>query len=316
MSPFNVLEICAGAGGCALGLESAGFEPVALVENDPHACQTLRHNRPHWPVVETDLRQFKISYKKGVDLLSGGVPCSPFSVAGRGLGAQDERDLFPEALRLVDEIRPTAVMLENVSGFLAARFAHYRNQLKSHLQTLGYEVDWQLLNAADYGISQSRTRVIIVALQKSISTHFTWPAPHTRAASTVGQCLYDVMAERGWLGVKAWCEKAVRIAPTIVGGSRRHGGADLGPKGTKQAWKALGVDGSGIAADSPAPDFVGMPRLTLRMVARLQGFPDDWHFSGSKTAAYRQVGNALPSPVAHAVASSIRGCIQAKKTVF
>jgi len=117
------------------------------------------------------------------------------------------------------------------------------------------------------------------------------------------------MASRGWPGADAWREKACSIAPTIVGGSLKHGGPDLGPTRAKKAWEALGVDGHGIVDEPPGPDFVGNPRLTVRMVARLQGFPDSWEISGSKTAAYRQVGNAFPPPVAHAVASKIRLCL-------
>jgi len=125
----------------------------------------------------------------------------------------------------------------------------------------------------------------------------------------VGEKLYDLMGSRGWPGTDAWREKACSIAPTIVGGSLKHGGPDLGPTRSKKAWAALGVDGHGIADQPPSPDFVGIPRLTVRMVARLQGFPDNWEISGGKTAAYRQVGNAFPPPVAQAVASKIRLCL-------
>ncbi len=111
---FNSIEICAGAGGQALGLELAGFEHSSLVEIDVHACQTLRINRPHWNITEGDLHCYSAEKWKGIELLAGGVPCPPFSKAGRQLGSQDERDLFPEAIRLVSECKPQAVMLENV----------------------------------------------------------------------------------------------------------------------------------------------------------------------------------------------------------
>jgi DNA (cytosine-5)-methyltransferase 1 len=115
---FSSLEVCAGAGGQGLGLELAGFGHEALVELEPAACETLRLNRPSWNVVEGDLRQFSGKPFKGVDLVAGGVPCPPFSKVGKQLGADDDRDLFPEALRLVDECRPQAVMLENVRGMI------------------------------------------------------------------------------------------------------------------------------------------------------------------------------------------------------
>lgn len=112
-----------------------------------------------------------------------------------------------------------------------------------------------------------------------------------------------------------WLEgrKADAIAPTVVGGSHKHGGPDLGPTRARKAWATLGVDGLGVWNEAPAADFVGMPRLTVRMVARLQGFPDEWQFSGGKTQAYRQVGNAFPPPVARAVAEQVMKCLRSRK---
>ena len=134
---LSCVEICAGAGGQALGLEWAGFEALAHVEYDRHACATLRLNRPNWNVIEADVRDFSAKEFKNLDLLAGGVPCPPFSKAGKQLGSKDERDLFPEALRLVDECRPKAVMLENVRGFLDAVFTDYRMSLKKSTQGVG-----------------------------------------------------------------------------------------------------------------------------------------------------------------------------------
>ena len=157
--------------------------------------------------------------------------------------------------------------------------------------------------------AQLRPRVVIVALRKDIAHHFCWPTGTHRNPPTVGDTLYDLIAERGWKGACRWRDRADDIAPTIVGGSLKHGGPDLGPTRARKAWATLGVDGLGIADEAPARDFVGMPRLTVRMVARLQGFPNDWRFSGRKTASYRQVGNAFPPPVAGAVAAKIRQCL-------
>ena len=117
------------------------------------------------------------------------------------------------------------------------------------------------------------------------------------------------MAENGWRGAKAWAAHADAVAPTIVGGSKKHGGADLGPTRSRAAWAKLGVEGKSLADAAPPVDFIGMPRLTVAMVARLQGFPGDWHFAGKKTHTYRQVGNAFPPPVAHAVARQIKRAI-------
>ncbi|MET0401923.1 MAG: DNA cytosine methyltransferase [Cystobacter sp.] len=304
---FTAVEICAGAGGQAIGLEQAGFEHAAAVELDRDACATLRLNRPGWKVFEQDLRTFSESMFRGVDLLAGGVPCPPFSIAGKQLGADDERDLFPEALRLVEELQPGAVMLENVRGLAAERFSDYRASILARLTLLGYSPQWRLLSASSFGVPQLRPRFILVALRPEAMKHFAWPEAHLHTA-TVGETIGDLMKAGGWLGADAWVKIAQDLAPTIVGGSKKHGGPDLGPTRARREWEKLGVDGRGIANEIPGPDFPAdkMPRLTLRMVARLQGFPDDWKLSGGKTAAYRQIGNAFPPPVARAVGLSIR----------
>lgn len=307
------LEICSGAGGQALGLEQAGFDHAALVEIEPPACATLRLNRPKWNVIEGDLKVFDGRPYKGIDLLAGGVPCPPFSKAGRQLGSNDERDLFPEAIRLIDECRPRAVMLENVRGLLDAVFDDYRNKVEKQLKKLDYVSGWQLLNASDHGVSQLRPRVVFVGIRKDVAGKFAWPKPQRTEPLTVGELLHDLMKANGWRGADRWREQANSIAPTLVGGSKKHGGPDLGPTRAKMAWSSLGVDGMGLWDEAPARDFVGKPRLTPRMTARIQGFPDDWQFFGRKTATYRQIGNAFPSPVAAAVARQIFVALSAKR---
>jgi DNA (cytosine-5)-methyltransferase 1 len=307
---MNSIELCAGAGGQALGLERSGFEHAALVELDSYACQTLRMNRPHWRVDEADLTTYCAKEFRGVDLVAGGVPCPPFSKAGKQLGSEDERDLFPHAIRIVNETRPQAVMLENVRGLLDAVFVDYRQKISKQLKALGYWTDWHLFNAADFGVPQLRPRVVFVALRPEVATHFRWPSGRMQLPPTVGQALKDLMAANKWRGAKVWSERANDIAPTLVGGSKKHGGPDLGPTRSRAAWASLGVEGKSLADESPARDFVGTPRLTVRMCARLQGFPDDWQFAGGKTAAYRQVGNAFPPPVAHAVSEQIARAIE------
>ncbi|HUQ95945.1 MAG TPA: DNA cytosine methyltransferase [Bryobacteraceae bacterium] len=303
------LELCAGAGGQALGLEQAGIVHAGLVELNKHACATLRLNRPSWNVLEQDVSAFDGAAFKGIDIISGGLPCPPFSVAGKQLGQNDERNLFPSMIRLVDQVRPKAVMIENVRGMMDGIFGDYRQHIAGQLKKLGYETGWKLMNACDFGVPQLRPRVFFMALRRQFSEHFSWPAPSLTPAPNVGELLYDLIASRGWREAGAWRDKAYQIAPTIVGGSHKHGGPDLGPTRARSAWAALGVDGLGIADDPPAPEFTGMPRLTVRMVARIQGFPDHWEFTGKKTAAYRQVGNALPPPFARAVADSVVACL-------
>jgi DNA (cytosine-5)-methyltransferase 1 len=311
---LSTLELCAGAGGEALGLEQAGIAHAGLVEIDKHACATLRENRPQWNVIEQDLTNMTdASAFEGVDIVSGGLPCPPFSKAGKQLGKRDERNLFPVAIDVVDQLRPRAVMIENVRGILDAVFEDYRKYIGGELKRLGYTTDWRLLNASDFGVPQLRPRVVFVAIEDKYAGDFEWPRPQEVRAKTVGETLYDLMAANGWKGAKAWKQRANEIAPTIVGGSKKHGGPDLGPTRAKRAWAALGVNGHTLAEDAPGPNFVGMPRLTVPMVARIQGFPDEWKFSGKKTNAYRQVGNAFPPPVAFSVAKQIVKCLTAAR---
>ena len=310
----RVVEICAGAGGQSLGLELAGFEHELSVELDPNAAATLRHNRPHWKIAVGDVANPDVwnpDDYAGVDLLAGGVPCPPFTIAGKQLGATDERDLFAWAIELCGTIQPRALMLENVRGLSLPRFAAYRQRVLDRLAELGYAADWRLLHAADYGVPQLRPRFVLVAMRPADFAYFTWPEPRPGDTPTVGEALLDLMAANGWPGAAAWSAKANDIAPTIVGGSKKHGGADLGPTRAKRAWRELGVDALGVAdaAPSAADPTSLLPKLTCGMVARIQGWDGPeyrWEFTGRKTSNYRQIGNAFPPPVARAIGSQLR----------
>ncbi|WP_030389572.1 DNA cytosine methyltransferase [Streptomyces sp. NRRL S-241] len=313
MADLSAVEICAGAGGQSLGLELAGFGHAVAVELDENAANTLKTNREQWDVRHGDVADEGVWNPKeflDVDLLAGGVPCPPFSIAGKQLGATDERDLFAWAVELAGRMQPRAVLLENVRGLSMPRFSAYRQHVKDRLRELGYWSDWKLLHASDYGVPQLRPRFVLVALRDEDAQWFEWPE-ETPYQGTVGTALFDLMAADGWLGAEAWRRKANDVAPTIVGGSKKHGGADLGPTRAKAAWRALGVDAMGVADTPPNEkhpvDF--MPKLTTEMVARIQGWgPDpeyDWQFTGRKTTKYRQIGNAFPPPVARAVGTSI-----------
>lgn len=304
--PLTCVEICAGAGGQALGLALAGFVHVALVEYEQEYCKTLKLNRPEWNVICADVRDFDGVPYEGVDLLAGGVPCPPFSIAGKQLGREDERDLFPEAIRLIKEMNPRAIMLENVRGFLNPNFEEYRKYIIKTIGKLGYYIQIKLLNASDFGVPQLRPRVVIVGIRKSENVFFSYPEGNPGCAPTVGDVLYDLMAENKWEGARIWAKNADKIAPTLVGGSKKHGGPDLGPSRARNAWAELGVDGRGVANTAPEPYFEGMPRLTSRMMARIQGFPDTWTFGKKKTIACRMIGNAFPPPVARAVGEKIK----------
>lgn len=262
-----------------------------------------------------------------LDLLAGGVPCPPFSAAGKQLGRDDERDLFPRMLDLVEELQPRAVMIENVRGLVEPehKFRYYRNHIKNRLRKAGYVVcGWRLLHAQDFGVPQLRPRAILVAIHKDHYRGFDWPTPQPKVR-TVLEALGPSMERR--LGKdsprhKRWLDHVeyATVAPTLVGGSKKHGGADLGPTRAKKAWAALGVDAMGVAndedkIDDPERDLGTLdkgPKLTVDQAAIIQGFPEDadgslaWEFHGGKTARYRQVGNAFPPPVAYAVGRCIR----------
>jgi DNA (cytosine-5)-methyltransferase 1 len=318
---YTSLELCAGAGGQALGLHQAGFKHKLLIEIDKQACKTLEFNNAKhslgWDkVLEGCVEYFAENHAheySGIDLVAGGVPCPPFSKAGKQLGKEDERDLFPAALTIIEKTSPKAVMLENVSGLLEPKFNEYRAEINQRLSSLGYKTFWKLHNASDYGVPQLRPRVILVALKPEFADFFSWP-DEIIEPPTVGEALFDLMAINGWEGAAEWKKKANRIAPTLVGGSKKHGGPDLGPTRARRAWQELHVNGCTVGNEPPTKGFTsyndkaeykGMPLLTVRMAARIQGFPDWWEFYGKKTAAYRQVGNAFPPPVAEKIGKQI-----------
>ncbi|MEU9410323.1 DNA cytosine methyltransferase [Streptomyces sp. NPDC094038] len=363
---YTSIEICAGAGGQAIGLHLAGFRHLALVEIDKYAAATLRENievHPKWDwerancdvlcqdVVEfdpaRDLVKSAALYKRGeVDLLAGGVPCPPFSHAGKQLGEDDERDLFPRILELAELIRPRAVMIENVRGLMDPKFDDYRSRIQANLEDMnpdedgrpGYKVvGWDVYEAAEFGVPQLRPRSILVAFRKDVLKDLKYEAPAPSAVQvTVFKALEGTMRERiapfleGAKAVQAqkvfdeWAKGAKKgVAPTLVGGSKKHGGADLGPSRAKKAWANLGVSGMGVA-NAPADGKptgtedrdlfrAGGPMLTVRQAAIIQGFPTYWEFSGRKTAQYRQVGNAFPPPVAQAIGESIMEVLKADR---
>ncbi|TQJ31466.1 DNA (cytosine-5)-methyltransferase 1 [Microbacterium sp. SLBN-146] len=326
---LTAVEICAGAGGQSLGLHLAGFRHTLAVEIDRDAAATLERNlsrlaekEGHEPplVAVGDVADSSVwdpqSYT-GVSLLAGGVPCPPFSIAGRQLGSSDERDLFAWAVEVAGKMNPDAVLLENVRGLSMPRFAGYRQAVLDRFAELGYRADWRLLEAKDFGVPQLRPRFILVALREEFAPYFAWPEPMP-TVQTVGAALYDLMAANGWQGAEAWAKRANRVAPTVVGGSKKHGGPDLGPTRAKREWRSLGVDGLGIADAAPGPDSPAdlVPKLTNQMVARIQGWAGpayDWDFGdgrGRKTTTYRQIGNAFPPPMARAVGLAIASALR------
>ena len=320
-APLSAVEICAGAGGQALGLHRAGFRHEIAVELDPTAAATLSANLPV-KVAVGDVADPSVWSPRdflGIDLLAGGVPCPPFSMAGKQLGSADERDLFAWAVEQVGVMQPRALLLENVRGLASPRFRAYRQRILDRLAEYGYLASWRLLQASGFGLAQLRPRFVLVALRPEEAAYFHWPEPRADSP-TVASSLVDLMAANGWPFAEEWARLASGVGPTLVGGSKKHGGADLGPTRAKQAWARLGVDGGGVADSAPGRDAphpsVKLPKLTLEMVARLQGWDEasEWTFSGRKTSQYRQIGNAFPPPVAEAVGRAIASALRHEGT--
>ena len=311
MGELTSVEICAGAGGQALGLEQAGFAHEAVVELDADACETLRRNRgAEWKVNQDDVANLDGRAYTGIDLLAGGVPCPPFSIAGKQLGHDDERDLFPQALRLVEEAQPRAVLLENVRGLAAGRYDGYRSQVLGRLHDLGFQTWWDLVHASEHGVPQLRPRFVLVAIRSPWAASFRWPAPWPTAAHG-GRAARRPdgrrwLAGRGQLGRPGQRHRADHRRRQRE--ARRPGpGPDPGPRGVEAARRERpGHRRRAARAGLPARP---LPKLTVRMVARLQGFPDSWQLAGRKTAAYRQVGNAFPPPVARALGAAIAAAL-------
>ncbi|MFE3824113.1 DNA cytosine methyltransferase [Streptomyces sp. NPDC059092] len=321
MSGLRFVDVCAGAGGLALGLEHAGFEPVLLLDKNPVACATLRGNRPAWQVLETDLLDFSPSrYQEiyDVDLLSAGPPRVRSSATVALPETEAELRLLEATVYLAHAVQPRALVIENVPGLLSAPgFAPIRDLIGNELSHLGYRFRWLLLNAADFGVPQNRKQGVLVALRKQYFDAFRPPEPTVHKHLSVGRALRRSMATGGWRDADRWAAQALSVAPTLVGGSDRRGGADLGPTGTRKAWARMGVDGSSVADNIPDADFTwapeagrrGMVRITTDQAALLQGFPSEWRFAGRKTARYRQIGHASPPPVAKALGLAIRAAL-------
>jgi site-specific DNA-cytosine methylase len=312
---FSSVEICAGGGAQALGLERAGFDPVLLIDSKADACFSIDLNRPDWEVVCMDVVQFRPDMRPealGVDLLSGGLPrVASVAAAGRTEDTEERRVLMA-AVELACRMQPRALLLENLPDLVESpQFAADRANIEARLAEAGYRVRWRVLNAADFGVPQNRKSGFMVALQDPWSRRFSWPEPAGLPAPTVGEVLGPSMSSQGWPGAERWIKNADHVAPPLVGGSDRRGGADLGPTGSKRAWAALGVNGISLG-DAPPDAFFpvdGVPRLTVEQAAMIQMIPEDWRFFGGKTSRYRQIGHAMPPPLATAVGQALASAL-------
>jgi site-specific DNA-cytosine methylase len=311
---FTSLEVCAGLGGQALGLERAGFDPVLLIDDDEKCCKTLKLNRRRWNVQQTDIRRFDPREMQNgglrqLDLISGGLPRIKSSAQVARQSDDPEREILHTVVRLAAVVRPRALLLENLDALVNGdKFADDRASIQRQLVDVGYRVHWNVLDAADFGVPQYRRSGFLVALSNSVAATFQWPTGRPESSATVGEVLLDSMASRGWVGAKRWAqERANRPGPALIGGSNRRGGADLGPSGSKRAWLNVGIDGSSLSDDAPPPDFPedGVPKINVRQAAMLQRVPDDWLIFGGKTAVYRQIGHAMPPSLGEAVGTAV-----------
>lgn len=307
--PLISLEICSGAGGQALGLHEAGFTAMGLYERDRHAVQTLNANPHLGTIFQGDVRHVDFKpYRGAVDLFAGGVPCQPYSSAGNMMGEADERDLFHVAVDIIKTVQPRAIMLENVKAFGFKPTALYRAEIFAELKSAGYEVALFPTAAKDYGLAQARPRLILVGFRDGLMRQFKAPPAFPQWETTVGQALLDLMSEAGWPGADDWAARANAVGPTIVGASNTAGGQGFSSKFQFAAWEKLGIDPKAVGIAPPNQDTPAdaMPRLTLKMGARLQGFPNSWEFMGPRGERRRQIANALPPIVAAAFGIAIK----------
>lgn len=327
---FSSVELFAGGGGLALGMETAGFRHVLLNEFDHDACETLRHNRPGWNIIEGDIHNVDFSpYRDAVDFISGGFPCQAFSYAGKRLGFEETRGtLFFELARAVKEIRPKVFMCENVKGLLEHDGGRTLNTIKGVIRELGYSlVEPRVLKALNYDVPQKRERLILIAIRDDIApfVQFRWPevSPTVRTLRDAfyAGSLYSVDVPKSE-GQKYPEAKRKVMERVPEGGDWR----DLPEEIAKDYMKgSFGLPGGKtgmarrLAMDEPSLTLTCAPAqkqterchpletrpLTVREYARIQTFPDDWVFCGSLTAKYKQIGNAVPVNLAAAIGRSL-----------
>ena len=317
MGRLASIDVCSGAGGLALGLERAGFDPVLLLDNKPVACETLRRNRPAWNVLEMDLVDFDpiehpVSYD--VDLLSAGLPRVKSAATKKRVETGLELRLLKATVLLAHAVQPKALLIENMEELVESpEFGEVRDYIQSELVHLKYRFHWFVLNAADFGVPQDRKQGVLVALKDRFFDRFHPPSATVTRHVTAGEALLSSMSARGWPGAEEWAAGANRVAPTLVGGSENRGGADLGLTGSKKVWAQMGINGGATSNEVPGPDGKqesdksGNPlkKLTVEQTAVLQSFPEDWFFAGKKTARARQIGHASPPPVGEALGRAI-----------
>lgn len=326
---FSVIELFAGAGGLGIGLEQAGLKCKALNEIDKWACQTLRANRPHWNVLEGDIRNFSFAeYKGQINVVTGGFPCQAFSYAGKKLGLEDARGtLFYEFARVVQEVQPDICIGENVRGLLNHDKGRTLQGMISVLDEIGYRVvaPVQVLKAIHYKVPQKRERLILVGVRKDLSAAYQYPLPFdtiynledalkkgalydSDVPDSPGQKypehkkkVLDLVPPKGY-----WRDLPIEIQKSYMMKSFYLGGGKTGMArriGWDEPCLTLTCSPAQKQTERCHPDETRP--FTVREYARIQTFPDDWAFSGSVSQQYKQIGNAVPVNLAKEIGYSI-----------
>lgn len=323
---YNVLELFSGAGGMALGLHKAGLEPIALVDKDKDANNTIKYNFPEWNVVEADINDLAekgidsiIDQKDSIDIMTGGFPCQPFSYAGKRAGLKDTRGtVFYSLAKIIGEVNPKMFVLENVKGLLNHDKGKTFEIVYKILSDMNYKVEYKVLNSWDYSVPQKRQRIFIVGIQNKYKTLFNWPEKHLYKP-VLKDVLYDVPESKGskYPDHKkevldlvppggCWVDLPDDVAREYMGKSYFSGG------GRRGMARRLSYDEASLTlTTSPAQKQTERCHpeetrpLNVREYARIQTFPDDYEFTGSISAMYRQIGNAVPVNLAYEVGKSI-----------
>lgn len=326
---FTTIELFAGAGGLALGLEGAGFDTIGLVEYDKDAADTIKKNRPEWNIVNDDIANISkldlekyFAIKKGeLDLLSGGAPCQAFSYAGKRLGLEDARGtLFYHYSVFLRKLQPKVFLFENVRGLLTHDHGRTYKTITDIFEDEGYTIQKEVLNAWDYGVAQKRERLMTIGIRNDLAdrVHIDTPEPH-EYRPVLRDVLKNVPVSDG-AQYSDYKRKIFEIVPP--GGYWRDIPEDIAKEYMKSCWY-MGGGRTGIlrrlSMDEPSLTVLTSPSqkqtdrchplearpFTVRENARCQCFPDDWEFSGSIGQQYKQVGNAVPVNLAYEVAKKI-----------
>lgn len=326
---LTCIDLFSGAGGLSLGLKKAGWRPLLAVEFDASACQTYRTNFPTTKLFEGDVRKVDFKQLRGeVDLVAGGPPCQPFSVAGHQRAHEDARDMIPEFIRAVREIRPKGFLLENVAGLATQRHSVYLAARISELEGLGYQVSVRVLNAAEFGVPQDRLRLLIVGMQDGT---FEWPKPTHGPNGRLpfvssGEALRYAPRDEKNKAIVTYARRPVLRPSPYAGMLVNGGGRPINLKEPSHTIPASAggnrthiVDRKGVLRDyhehlisggKPKSGIVPeVRRLTARESARLQSFPDEFVFVGTRSSLYRQVGNAVPPEFARHIGAALRKAI-------